>query len=77
MDILINFENIETKYYIIMKNLKSLSRKELKTIKGSASDPKCAAGDHWCPDAAVCVPIIVECYIVVPPDLPDGVCLSC
>ncbi|MDF2550886.1 MAG: hypothetical protein K0R77_161 [Chryseobacterium sp.] len=60
-----------------MKNLKTLSRKELKNIKGAASTSKCPPGDHWCPDAAVCVPIIVECYIIVPPELPDGECLSC
>lgn len=57
-----------------MKNLKTLSRKDLKAIKGAAS--RCPIGDHWCPDAAVCVPIIVECYIIVP-ELPGEGCLSC
>ncbi|MDR6405001.1 MULTISPECIES: bacteriocin-like protein [Chryseobacterium] len=56
-----------------MKNLKNLSRKELKAIKGAAT---CPSGNHWCPDAAVCVPIIVECYIIVT-ELPEGGCLSC
>lgn len=59
-----------------MKNLKRLSRKELKAIKGAASTSSCPSGNHWCPDAAVCVPIIVECYIIIP-DLPGEGCLSC
>jgi len=49
-----------------MKNLKTLSRKELKTIKGAADSSKCPAGKYYCPDADVCVAINEECYIIVP-----------
>lgn len=52
-----------------MKNLKSLSRKELKSIKGAASSAKCPPGKYYCPDADVCVAFNEECYIIVP-DLP-------
>lgn len=48
-----------------MKNLKTLSRKELKAIKGAES-PKCPPLNYYCPEAAVCVPINSECYIIVP-----------
>ncbi len=54
-----------------MKNLKTLSRKDLKEIKGAASDSKCPPGNYYCPDAAVCVPLNAECYIIVP-DIPVG-----
>jgi hypothetical protein len=49
-----------------MKNLKILSRKELKRIEGAASISKCPSGSYYCPEAAVCVPINAECYIIVP-----------
>ncbi|MFP3592750.1 bacteriocin-like protein [Chryseobacterium sp. SIMBA_038] len=52
-----------------MKNLKILSRKELKAIEGAASISKCLPGNYYCPEAAVCVPINAECYIIVP-DIP-------
>ena len=83
MKIFISFEKyrkqniIQQPNLIIMKKLKSLSRKELKTIKGAASTAVCPPGDHYCPDAGVCVPIIVECYIIVPELPEDGGCLSC
>lgn len=48
-----------------MKNLKILSRKELKRIEGAASISKCPSGSYYCPEAAVCVPINAECYIIV------------
>ncbi len=54
-----------------MKNLKTLSRKDLKEIKGAASVSKCPPGNYYCPDAAVCVPLNAECYIIVP-DIPVG-----
>ncbi|KQM44819.1 bacteriocin-like protein [Chryseobacterium sp. Leaf201] len=52
-----------------MKNLKILSRKELKAIEGAASVSKCPPGYYYCPEAAVCVPINAGCYIIVP-DIP-------
>ncbi len=54
-----------------MKNLKTLSRKDLKAIKGAASDSKCPPLYYYCPDADVCVAINAECYIIVP-ELPVG-----
>ncbi|GAA5084549.1 hypothetical protein GCM10023210_04470 [Chryseobacterium ginsengisoli] len=52
-----------------MKNLKILSRKELKAIEGAASISKCPPGKYYCPEADVCVAINAECYIIVP-DIP-------
>ncbi|WP_294299351.1 hypothetical protein [uncultured Chryseobacterium sp.] len=49
-----------------MKNLKSLSRKELKGIKGAASGSKCPPLTYYCPEADVCVAINAECYVIVP-----------
>lgn len=54
-----------------MKNLKILSRRELKAIEGAASISKCPSGSYYCPEAAVCIPINAECYIIVP-DIPVG-----
>lgn len=54
-----------------MKNLKILSRKDLKTINGAASVSKCLPGTYYCPDADVCVAINEECYIIVP-EIPVG-----
>lgn len=55
-----------------MKNLKILSRKELKAIEGGVSISKCPSGSYYCLEAAVCIPINAECYIIVP-DIPvDG-----
>ena len=55
-----------------MKNLKSLSRKELKTIKGAAITSKCPSGRYYCPEADVCVAINEECYIIVPETPVEG-----
>ncbi len=52
-----------------MKNLKTLSRKELKGIKGAASGSKCPPLYYYCPEADVCVPLNAGCYIIVP-DIP-------
>ncbi|WP_143149957.1 bacteriocin-like protein [Chryseobacterium takakiae] len=52
-----------------MKNLKILSRKDLKEIKGAASISKCPPGKYYCPETGVCIPFYAGCYIIVP-DLP-------
>ena len=54
-----------------MKNLKTLSRKELKNIKG-ASTSKCPPGRYYCPEADVCIAINEECYIIVPETPVEG-----
>ncbi len=66
MRILKIIKNYNSNNCITMKNLKSLSRKELKGIKGAASGSKCPPLTYYCPDADVCVAINAECYIIVP-----------